>query len=101
MDLTEIVVAIIGFAGVLAAAVITVVASNKRLEKKFEKIAEHDKEQYLAILRLTIMADEIPVSERIVAGDKYIKLGGNGDVKAYYEQFLKEHLKQQEEEQKI
>ena len=99
MDLTEIVVAIIGFAGVLAAAVITVVASNKRLEKKFEKIAEHDKEQYLAILRLTIMADQIPVSERIVAGDKYIKLGGNGDVKAYYEQFLKENLKQQEEEQ--
>ena len=98
MDLTEIIVAIIGFAGVLAAAVITVVASNKRLEKKFDKIAEHDKEQYLAILRLTIMADEIPVSERIVAGDKYIKLGGNGDVKAYYEQFLKDNLKHQEEE---
>lgn len=98
MDLTEIIVAIIGFAGVVAAAVITVVASNKRLEKKFDKIAEHDKEQYLAILRLTIMADEIPVSERIVAGDKYIKLGGNGDVKAYYEQFLKDNLKHQEEE---
>ena len=98
MDLTEIIVAIISFAGVLAAAVITVVASNKRLEKKFERIAEHDKEQYLAILRLTIMADHIPVSERIVAGDKYIKLGGNGDVKAYYEQFLKENLKQHEEE---
>ena len=97
MGLTEIVVALIGFAGIVAAAVISVAASNKRLEKKFEKIAEHDKEQYLAILRLTIMADEIPVSERIVAGDKYIKLGGNGDVKAYYEQFLKEHIKKEEE----
>ncbi|MBQ2391303.1 MAG: hypothetical protein II306_06000 [Clostridia bacterium] len=96
--MTEIIVAIIGFAGVVAAAVIAVVASNKRLEKKFDKIAEHDKEQYLAILRLTITADHVPVSERIIAGDKYIKLGGNGDVKAYYEQFLKDHLKQQEEE---
>ena len=98
MGLTEIVVALIGFAGIVAAAVISVVASNKRLEKKFERIAEHDKEQYLAILRLTIMAEHIPVSERIVAGDKYIKLGGNGDVKAYYEQFLKENIKQHEEE---
>lgn len=96
--MTEIIVAIIGFAGVVAAAVIAVVASNKRLEKKFDKIAEHDKEQYLAILRLTITADHVPVSERIIAGDKYIKLGGNGDVKAYYEKFLKDHLKQQEEE---
>lgn len=96
--MTEIIVAIIGFAGVVAAAVIAVVASNKRLEKKFDKIAEHDKEQYLAILRLTITADHVPVSERIIAGDKYIKRGGNGDVKAYYEQFLKDHLKQQEEE---
>lgn len=96
--MTEIIVAIIGFAGVVAAAVIAVVASNKRLEKKFDKIAEHDKEQYLAILRLTITADHVPVSERIIAGEKYIKLGGNGDVKAYYKQFLKEHLKEQEEE---
>lgn len=95
--MTEIIVAIIGFAGVVAAAVIAVVASNKRLEKKFDKIAEHDKEQYLAILRLTITADHVPVSERIIAGDKYIKLGGNGDVKAYYEQFLKDHIKQEEE----
>lgn len=94
----EITVALIGLAGVIAAAVIANVASNKRLEKKFDKIAEHDKEQYLAILRLTITADHVPVSERIIAGDKYIKLGGNGDVKAYYEQFLKDHLKQQEEE---
>lgn len=98
MGLTEIVVALIGFAGVVAAASISVVASNKRLEKKVDKNAEHDKEQYLAILRLTITADHVPVSERIIAGDKYIKLGGNGDVKAYYEQFLKENLKQQEEE---
>ena len=98
MGLTEIVVALIGFAGIVAAAVISVAASNKRLEKKFDKIVEHDNEQYLAILRLTITADHVPASERIIAGAKYIKLGGNGDVKAYYEQFLKENLKQQEEE---
>lgn len=96
----EIIVATIGAIGVLATAVITVVASNMRLEKKVDKISENDKEQYLAILRLTITADHMPVSERIIAGNKYIKMGGNGDVKEYYEQFLKDHVKEYEEEQK-
>lgn len=93
MGLTEIVVALIGFAGVVAAAVISVAASNKRLEKKFEKIAEHDKEQFLAILRLTVTAENMPISERIIAGKKYIDNGGNGDVKQYYQELLKEHTK--------
>lgn len=93
MGLTEIVVALIGFAGIVAAAVISVVASNKRLEKKFDKIAEHDKEQYLAILRLTVTAEHMPISERIIAGKKYIDNGGNGDVKKYFQELLKEHTK--------
>ena len=93
MGLTEIIVAIIGFAGVVAAASISVVASNKRLEKKVDKNAEHDKEQYLAILRLTVTAEHMPISERIIAGKKYIDNGGNGDVKKYYQELLEEHTK--------
>lgn len=91
--MTEIIVALIGFAGVVAAAVISVVASNKRLEKKVDRNAEHDKEQYLAILRLTVTAEHMPISERIIAGKKYIDNGGNGDVKQYYQELLKEHTK--------
>lgn len=93
MGLTEIIVALIGFAGVVAAASISVVASNKRLEKKVDKNAEHDKEQYLAILRLTVTAEHMPISERIIAGKKYIDNGGNGDVKKYYQELLEEHTK--------
>lgn len=93
MGLTEIIVALIGFAGVVAAAVISVVASNKRLEKKVDRNAEHDKEQYLAILRLTVTAEHMPISERIIAGKKYIDNGGNGDVKKYYQELLEEHTK--------
>lgn len=58
------------------------------------KLTEHDREQYLAILRLTTMSRDMPISERIIAGQKYIELGGNGDVKKYYEQLLKEHTVQ-------
>lgn len=93
MGLTEIIVALIGFAGVVAAASISVVASNKRLEKKVDKNAEHDREQYLAILRLTVTAEHMPISERIIAGKKYIDNGGNGDVKKYYQELLEEHTK--------
>lgn len=57
-------------------------------------LTEHDREQYLAILRLTTMSRDMPISERIIAGQKYIELGGNGDVKKYYKQLLKEHTVQ-------
>lgn len=57
-------------------------------------LTKHDREQYVAILRLTIMSRDMPISERIIAGKKYIELGGNRDVKKYYEQLLKEHTVQ-------
>ena len=63
------------------------------ISNKVDKLIEHDNEQYLSILRLTLMSPEIPISERIIAGDKYIKAGGNGDCKHYYFDLLKEHTK--------
>ena len=57
-------------------------------------LTKHDREQYLAILRLTTMSRDMPIPERIIAGRKYIKLGGNGYVKKYYKRLLKEHTVQ-------
>lgn len=48
----------------------------------------HSNENYMSLLRLTIMSHEMPIGERIVAGHKYLKNGGNGEVKA----FLKEEF---------
>lgn len=91
--MTEIIVAII----TAVTAVITVIIqnhqSNKRVEESIKKIRKHDEEQYLAILRLTVMAEHMPISERIIAGQKYIDRGGNGDIKKYYEKLLAEHTK--------
>lgn len=36
----------------------------------------HQNEQYLAILRLTIMSEEMPMAERLIAGEKYKKWAG-------------------------
>ena len=81
----------------LACVCITVLVSNKKANKKLEEkvdtLVEHDKDQYLSILRLTIMSEGMPISERIIAGDKYVKKGGNGEVKQYYQNMLKEHTK--------
>ena len=51
------------------------------INKKLGKMQEHQDEQYLAILRLTIMSEEMPMAERLIAGEKYKKMGGNGDEK--------------------
>lgn len=84
---------VLTFAGVCVTVIVTNRKANKKLEQKVDKLVEHDREQYLSILRLTIMNETIPISERIIAGDKYLKAGGNGDVKKYYLQMLKEHTR--------
>lgn len=55
-----------------------------------DRLIRHDKEQYFAILRLTIVSRDMPLSERITAGKKYTEEGGNGDVKHLYLKLLKE-----------
>jgi hypothetical protein len=84
---------ILTFAGVCVTVIVSNRKANAKLEQKVDKLVEHDEDQYLSILRLTIMSEEMPISERIIAGDKYVKKGGNGEVKKYYQKMLKEHTK--------
>ena len=55
------------------------------------ELKDHSRENYLGIKRLTVMSHDMPIGERIVAGNDYIKAGGNGDVKHYIEEEL--HIK--------
>ena len=81
------------FCGVCVTAWVTIRKANSELKQKVDELVEHDKEQYLGILRLTVMSEEMPISERLIAGSKYVKKGGNGDVKKYYQKLLEEHTK--------
>lgn len=72
--------------------------------KEINKIAKESKDQSdmleevrLNILRLTIMSSEMPLSERIAAGDIYVKNGGNGAVHAKYEELLEEYKQEHKE----
>jgi hypothetical protein len=84
---------VLTFAGICVTVIVSNKRANKKLEEKVDKLVEHDEDQYLSILRLTIMSEDMPISERIIAGDKYVKKGGNGDVKKYYQRMLEEHTK--------
>lgn len=73
--------------------IITAIVTAYRFIRKWDKWREekdlHDKENYKAILRLVIMTPEMPLSERIEAGDIYVnKLNGNGGVKQKYKELL-------------
>lgn len=60
----------------------------KKQGEQINELIDHDKAQYMSLLRLTVMTDSIPLSERISAGREYIEKGGNGDVKEYVETHL-------------
>lgn len=59
----------------------------------FYEIKQHTEENYLNNLRLVIMSEEMPIEERLCAGEKYIKAGGNGQVKAFYKKLQENYLK--------
>ena len=73
----------------------------KNLKDSVDTLLKHDKDQYKAILKLTVMSDNMPLSERISAAKEYLELGGNGDVKAYYEENLKPYDKVEVQHEKL
>ena len=74
--------------GIITATAVKVYRFIRKWETWVEETSEHSLDNYLSIKRLTIMSHEMPLSERIAAGEKYIKYGGNGEVKHKYEELL-------------
>ena len=73
--------------------IITTFVTAYKLIRKWDKWVKqkdkHDMEQYVQILRLVIMTPEMPLSERISAGDTYVnELHRNGAVKQKYNELL-------------
>ena len=61
------------------------------INAKINKIDRYNRENWLTLQKLTLMNTEMPPSERIAAGKLYVTHGGNGDVKKYYHDYLKEN----------
>ena len=74
--------------GVIIATAVKLYKFIRKWDKWVEEQSEHSLDNYLSIKRLTILCQEMPLSERIAAGERYIKYGGNGEVKHNYEELL-------------
>lgn len=82
--------AVLGALGVICGAgvkgwrfIVKLSNTTKALNNTLTDLKTHSHENYMGILRLTIMSNEMPIGERIVAGHKYLKEGGNGEVKTF------------------
>jgi hypothetical protein len=72
--------------GIIFGIVSKFVKATENLKETIADLEEHSSDNYMNILRLTIFSADMPIGERIGAGIKYLKAGGNGDTK----KFLKE-----------
>ena len=87
MNYIDLIIKIAAFLGAVGAIYAVVARFWRRVTKSFDdalaELKNHSHENYMALLRLTIMSNEMPIGERIVAGHKYLQEGGNGEVKAF------------------
>lgn len=75
--------------GVIGGVFLKIYRPIKSVLSKLDRMEKHQTETYIGMLRLTIMSEEMPLEERIAAGDKYIANGRNGAVKHKYEELLR------------
>ncbi len=97
IEITVLVASVITSLTVIITSFVAVYKFLRKWERWIKKKDKHDTEQYVQILRLVIMAPEMPLSERIAAGDTYVnELHRNGAVKQKYnellQKFKQEHL---------
>ena len=67
------------------------------LEKKYEEMNTTLKQNNMYILKLTVMNNDMPLVERIKAGERYLQNGGNGLIKQKYDDLLEEFEKREQE----
>ena len=84
---------------VIVATAIKVYKFVRKCESWVEETSEHSLDNYMSILQLKIMSPYMPLTERIKAGDKYVILGGNGEIKHKYQELL-ELLPDENDEEK-
>ena len=92
MEMILKIAAVLSAIGVIGAAIRKFYLAVKNLIEKINSVSttlvtleENSKENYMSLLRLTIMSSEMPIGERIVAGHKYLENNGNGEVKRFLE----------------
>ena len=70
------------------------------LQTQIDTIEKHCRENYMRELQIIIMSEEMPIEERLRAGEEYVNDGGNGAVKAKYRVLLQKYEEAHEHDEK-
>ena len=89
MDIIEI-AGFITAIGVVIGAIIKIHKILSRMERKFDEYDSIVKENTMHILKMALLSDNLPITDRINAGKRYLELGGNGYGKIIYKQLVKQ-----------
>lgn len=58
------------------------------IEAKFDTIESNLRSDSMYIYKIAVMSEELPLVDRIRAGEQYLAMGGNGIIKKKYEELL-------------
>ena len=90
---------IIAFVKKIVVKVKKCVGFFESLQEQIDTIEKHCRENYMRELQIIIMSEEMPLDERLRAGEEYVDNGGNGAIKAKYRVLLQKYNDEQAHEQ--
>jgi len=64
-------------------------ACSADMKARLERLERHTTDNYKAGLRMAVWSDDLPLTERVDAGEKYISLKGNGATMVRHQQNVK------------
>ena len=67
---------------------------SRNFEKKHEEIQQTLRTNTIHVLKIAVLDPNLPLTDRIHAGEQYIAMGGNGTIKRIYESLLDEYEKE-------
>lgn len=95
IDTVLLVASILSAFTVIGAFMIKTYRFFSKIEKKYDEMNENLRKNTLYILKIAILSEEMPMIDRIHAGEAYIAMGGNGMVKKKLEKLMREYEKEQ------
>lgn len=96
MEIIAVIAGLFSGLGVILGALWKVHRLLTKLEKKYDEMNEMIKENTMCILKMAVVSEEMPLVERIHAGEEYLDLGGNGAVKKKYNHLVEEYEAREE-----
>jgi hypothetical protein len=75
----------------IGTAVATIIGVLKTNGSKMDRMSDGLASLSQDISRLTLHDEHLAITERLAAGERYMKSGGNGAALAYYEKLLAEY----------